>query len=66
MFKLNVFFVFKFRVKGMNMSEKLTIFFKPLYISILISPEQYVQAKSNKDILHAICIVQIKSNRYIH
>ena len=48
------------------MSEKLTIFFKLMYISILISHEQYVQEKSNRDILHDIRIVQVRSNRYIH
>ena len=26
----------------------------------------YVHIKSNRDLLHAICIVQTKSNRYIH
>ena len=47
------------------MSEKLTIFFKFIYI-YLISPQQYVQTKSNRDILYVIRIVQMKSNRYIH
>ena len=31
-----------------------------------MSSEQYVQAKSNRDILHAIRIIQVQSNRYIH
>ena len=37
-----------------------------MYISILISPKQYVQVKLNKNILHASRIIKMKSNRYIY
>ena len=47
------------------MSEKLTNFLNPVCI-YLISLKQYAQAKLNRDILHAIRIIQVQSNRYIH